>query len=291
LNGTTGDHLDNLGTIIGARSGVDYGQIAGGVGALNDGSIFGEFAGILNESLSDGGKFTNAGTIASSNIGIDFVTAAPTPTLTINITNLVGAGIFGPTRAILTNAILDLTNRGEIGGDVLVNNSGASVIVNKGVITGQVLLNGGGNDTFNGTGGTSGTITATGNDKIMLGKGSARVHVGGGSDIITAGPGHDQFIFDSALAGQIETIKKFTHGHDTIVLSLSDFPMLGALGQLNTGHFDFGHATKAHPEIIYNQGNGFLSYDANGNAPGGLHHFATLLGAPTISHADFTLVA
>jgi Ca2+-binding RTX toxin-like protein len=243
----------------------------------------------LNESFSDGGKFTNAGTIASSHIGIAFV--ASVTTLAINITNLVGASIIGPTRAIATNGILDLTNRGEIVGDVLVNNSGASVIVNKGAILGQVFLNDGGNDTFNGAGGTSGTITATGNDKIMLGKGSARVHVGGGSDIITAGPGHDRFIFDSALTGQIEQIKKFTHGHDTIVLSLSDFPMLGALGQLNTGHFDFGHATKAHPEIIYNQGNGFLSYDANGNAPGGLHHFATLLGAPTISHADFILEA
>jgi hypothetical protein len=275
LRGSNGDHLDNLGYIWGARSGVHYEQTAaGGIGGFNNGTIFGTSAGIFNESFTDGGNFTNAGSITSDNFGIEYFD--PVQTHTISITNLVGGFISGGSRAIFTTGILSLTNSGLISGDVLVNSPGASSIVNKGKgsITGQIFLNGGGNDT------------------VVADKTGVHVHVGTGKDSITLAGGHDQIFFDSAFAGQFDTIKHFTHGKDTIVLSETDFANLGALGHLDKKHFDIGHATHSHPEIVYNPGNGAIFYDANGKAPGGLNHFATLLDHPaTISQADFFLIA
>jgi Ca2+-binding RTX toxin-like protein len=290
LEGPNGDHVDNLGTISAVENGINFDQEAAGIGVFNNGTIFGELCGIKDQSFTDGGTFTNAGTISSKS---DAIVAGGNifPTIVTTVKNLFGATISAPVNAIVVGT-LELTNFGSILGNVRTTSSGTSVIINKGVITGQVLLEGEGNDTFNGAGGRSGAITATGNDIIILGKGSAQLHVGGGSDTITAGPGHDQFIFDSALAGQVEIIKKFVHGNDKIVLSLSDFAGLGTAGlALSAMHFDIGHATHANPEIVYNATNGFLFYDANGSAPGGLTHFATLAGHPAISHADFILEA
>jgi hypothetical protein len=277
LNGDVSNNLDNLGAISGARYGALFFQAAAGITATNFGTIFGEVAGIDIERVAaspfDGGSITNHGTISSSNVAILVDEDATHLGIVTSVTNLPNATITGSNGAI-TAGTLHLVNSGNIFGDIVVDGGGASVIVNKGhgAIAGQIFLEGGGADS------------------VVTGKSSIHVHVGTGNDTLTAGSGHDQFIFDSALSGQIETIKGFTHGLDKIVLSLSDFASLGAPGsQLNAGHFDIGHATKPNPEIVYNPGNGFLFYDANGKAPGGLTHFATLVGHPTTSHADFLL--
>jgi hypothetical protein len=279
LNGDVSNNLDNLGTIIGARYGALFFQAAAGITASNFGSIYGEVAGLDIERVAlspfDGGSIANFGSITSTNIGI-FADEEPGHRhLVTVITNAARGTISGVSEAIDVGT-LDLTNRGRIVGDIVVYGGGNSIIVNKakGSITGQIFLQGGGNDT------------------VVTGKSGIHIHVGTGNDSITAGSGHDQFIFDSALASQVETIKNFTHHLDKIVLSLSDFPTLGAPGvTLDAQHFDLGHATHANPEIIYNPGNGFLFYDANGKAAGGLTQFATLAGHPTISHADFSLIA
>jgi hypothetical protein len=279
LNGDTSNSLDNLGTITGARYGALFFQAAAGITAVNSGTIYGEVAGIAIERVAlspfEGGSITNFGSIAAAGIGILADEESGHAGVVTTVIN-AASGIIQGVAAAISAGTLHLSNAGRIVGPISVDSSSASVIVNKGngIISGQIFLQGGGNDS------------------VVTGKSSIHVHVGTGNDTLTAGTGHDQFIFDSGLAGQVETIRNFTHGLDKIVLSLSDFPTLGAPGsQLDPAHFDIGHATKPNPEIVYDQANGFLFYDANGKAAGGLVHFATLVGHPAISHADFLLEA
>jgi Ca2+-binding RTX toxin-like protein len=175
---------------------------------------------------------------------------------------------------------LHLTNLGTIDGGIsgAPTTAGPSdVVINPGHINGDVFLRG--STIFNGKGGTSGPI-----------------HVGRGNATITGGTGAVRFVFDSGLAGQVTKITNFTlKDHDTIVLSERDFPKIGHLGKLDTSHIDIGAATHSHPEIVYDQANGFLFYDSNGSAHGGLHHFATLTSHPILTvasiHASFVVEA
>jgi Ca2+-binding RTX toxin-like protein len=149
-------------------------------------------------------------------------------------------------------------------------------------------------DLFNSKYGTSGTIfTGTGHDTVLLGKGSASVHIDeAGNSTLTAGAGHDKFIFDEGLGGGKILIKHFNPLIDKIELSETFFHGLGALGLLQPSHFGIdGNAHNHHPQIVYNDLNGFLFYDSNGDLPGGRTHFATLAGHPTISDGNFILHA
>jgi Ca2+-binding RTX toxin-like protein len=51
------------------------------------------------------------------------------------------------------------------------------------------------------------------------------------------------------------------------------------------------HAHDGNDHIIYNPGNGWLIYDANGSAAGGAVHFATLAPHLTLTSTDFLVVA
>ena len=55
--------------------------------------------------------------------------------------------------------------------------------------------------------------------------------------------------------------------------------------------FEGAHAHDATDRIIYNPQNGWLTYDSNGSAAGGVHHFATLNAHLTLTNADFLVVS
>jgi Ca2+-binding RTX toxin-like protein len=258
--------LDNHGTIIGA-------------GAVDDVCHYSD------------GSINNYGTLIGKQAGISVITSAG---ITTTITNAAGALITGPLAAILAESgIVHVVNRGTIVGDVDFIGPVSGSVTNSGHIRGSVRLTGG-NDLFNGQGGISGAIFAgAGNDRIVDGNGTAVVHMGSGNDTVTAGPGTDRLIFESALAGQVDRIAGFTPGTDKIVLSQTDFAGIGPVGHaLAAADFRFGaHPTTASQHILYNPANGFLSYDADGNGPTSPIHFATLLGHPALTHADFLVVA
>jgi hypothetical protein len=75
------------------------------------------------------------------------------------------------------------------------------------------------------------------------------------------------------------------------VLSEADFAGLGPHGTLAAGQFHVGPAVTPHQHIIYTPANGFLYYDSNGSAPGGMTHFATLTTHPAIHNTDFVVIA
>jgi Ca2+-binding RTX toxin-like protein len=113
------------------------------------------------------------------------------------------------------------------------------------------------------------------------------IELGGGNDTVTGGPRADKFVFNTALAGQIEKITNLSPHLDKIVLSSSDFAGVGSVGgTLAAGDFHVGaHATTASQYIIYNPNDGYLFYDPHEGRP--QVHFATISPHLALSHADF----
>jgi Ca2+-binding RTX toxin-like protein len=164
------------------------------------------------------------------------------------------------------------------------------VITNHGKINGKVYLHSG-NDIFNGKGGTSLAIfCGSGDDHVTAGKGSVDIHVGSGNNTLTGGPGHDHFVFDHKLAGQIDKITNFNVGADKIVLSEKDFAGLGPHGTLSAAHFHLGAPGNGHAQIDYFKSTGVLEYCPDGNG-GPAHVFATLTNHASIGAGDFSLIA
>jgi Ca2+-binding RTX toxin-like protein len=215
-----------------------------------------------------------------------------------HINNAVGGVIRGGMASIYSvysSGGVSLVNHGTLDGAFVGEPShGADQIANPGKIHGQVHL-GGGDDLFNGKGGTSGAVFGeAGNDRIIGGKSNDHLSGGAGSDTLTGGPGHDHFVFDAALnpATNVDRITDFVHGLDRIDLSHAVFGAVNLPAALHAGMFFAGaHAHDPDDRIIYNPGNGWLSYDADGNHPGAAIHFATLAPHLALAAADFVVVA
>src|SRR5262249_4250923 len=131
---------------------------------------------------------------------------------------------------------------------------------NHGKISGQVHL-GGGADTFDGRGGTSGSIFGeAGKDRLIGGPHGDRLHGGDDADRLTGNAGADRVFFDTArVLTSIDTITDFTHAQgDKIVLSAGEFIGIGLPGPLAPEHFR-AHATahNADQHILYNPTKGF----------------------------------
>jgi Ca2+-binding RTX toxin-like protein len=256
----------------------------------NYGSISG-FAGVEDDSHTDGGSFFNAGLILGRGAGFVVSTNAG---LTTDITNAAGGTIEGLHFAIFDHAgALHLTNYGTVIGEIFNQDGADDTIINRGRIAGIVDL-GDGNSLFDGRGGTSHAIFAgAGDNRIFDGNGTVVVHVGSGNNSLTGGPGSDRFVFESALAGQVDRITGFAPGVDKLVLSQTDFTGIGPVGHaLAAADFRLGaHAVTAAQHILYDPASGFLYYDADGNGPTARMHFATLSAHLALTHADFLVVA
>ena len=146
---------------------------------------------------------------------------------------------------------------------------------------GANLLRGmGGNDTLNGLGG----------DDILAG--------GTGFNQLAGGAGLDVFLFDTAPVSftDVGVIQDFSVADDTIQLSRAIFGAL-PLGALAAGALADGFANVvAATRIIYAEpavpgAARQLWYDADGSGAGTAVQFASLVGSPAITAADFVVVA
>jgi Ca2+-binding RTX toxin-like protein len=296
MDGAANQTVDNLGKIIATRldpttDGVYFNVDAKSIMLDNSGSILSAGASVGNNSALAGGTFDNHGYIAGDADGVDINTAGG---LVTTITNASGATIKGGTEAILMQAgRLSLDNAGLVIGGIVDAANQRDQIVNTGTIRGEVDL-GGGRDVFNGAGGTSDPVFGgAGNDRLIGGSGNDRLHGGDGNDTLTGGAGADRFYFDSALnaSTNVDRITDFTPGLDKIVLSETYFSNIGPHGTLGLAHFHVGAAVHAAAAIVYDAATGALSYDANGNAPGGMTQFATLAANLTLHNTDFIVAA
>jgi serralysin len=132
------------------------------------------------------------------------------------------------------------------------------------------------------------------NNRINGGAGNDVIKGYAGNDTLTGGSGQDIFVFNSALnaATNVDTVTDFNVTADTIHLDNLIFTAL-ANGALAASAFkDLADGAKdANDRIIYNSGTGALYYDADGSGTVyGNVRFATLTGAPDISHLDFIVI-
>ena len=145
-------------------------------------------------------------------------------------------------------------------------------------------------------------ITLAGNNGANVltgGSGNDKLTGGGGNDTLTGGNGADWFIFDKApnATSNKDTITDFTSGTDKLQFSKAIFTGLSAaaLGDLSSNAFWSGAGvTTAHDaddRFIYNTTDGYLYYDADGNASGSAAVLVATLGATTtLAFTDLQII-
>jgi Ca2+-binding RTX toxin-like protein len=286
------DNLTNDGAIDGVNGGVIIAPPSDNPYVLNHGYIHGGSAGIADLSSFGGGLIYNTGVIDSDGSGISVFTNAALPEFKIVNTGTIQGATFAIDAAA---GGFTLINEGTLVGGIRADLAAAvDVIVNSGKIKGDVHL-GGGNDSFNGVGGTSGTIFGEdGNDHLTGGTAGDKMDGGAGNDMLTGGAGADRFAFSTSLNAttNVDRIADFKHGVDKFELDHAIFAAAGVAGTPLTAaaFFRGAHAHDAGDRIIYNPLNGFVYYDANGSGAGHEVHFATLAHGLALSQIDFLIV-
>lgn len=126
---------------------------------------------------------------------------------------------------------------------------------------------------------------------------------GSGNDTLLGGEGADQFLYDTNAAFTtsavgIDRIADWTSGSDKIVLDKTTFTALTSVAGNNFSiKSEFAVvasdavAATTGALIVYSSSTGNLFYNANGAATGlgAGGQFATLMGIPQLTAADFTL--
>lgn len=141
-----------------------------------------------------------------------------------------------------------------------------------------------GNDRVDGRAGADLLIGGSGNDTLIG---------GAGLDRLIGGAGNDRFVFNSPLSvANRDTINDFNHVADTFELENAVMTRIGGQGRtLNPDYFWNGaRAHDASDHIIYNHATGYLSYDSNGNAAGGVTVLALLVNKPLLDAGDFIVI-
>jgi Ca2+-binding RTX toxin-like protein len=133
-------------------------------------------------------------------------------------------------------------------------------------------------------------------DRLYGLNGNDQIHPRQGNDVIVTGKGSDMIFFDSPLGKyNVDRITDFTNvkdNNDTIVLDHLFFQKLNNPGHpLNPHIFYIGTgAVESIDYILYNRTTGVLSYDSNGDAPGGSFPFAILTNHAALTSADFLVI-
>jgi hypothetical protein len=107
------------------------------------------------------------------------------------------------------------------------------------------------------------------------------------------GPPPTDFVFNSAIGGPARTLAHFNPTIDRIVLSATNFPGIGPIGQpLAAAEFHIGpQVPTAWQRIIYHPGFGFIDYHPTGSGSHEQIHFATVGTNLDLTHVDFLVVA
>ena len=134
----------------------------------------------------------------------------------------------------------------------------------------------------------------SGRDMLKGGADNDTLIGGLGNDTLTGGDGNDVFIFNTAIANNVDKILDFVAGTDKIQLSKTVFTSFGATGNLTANLFSSGTtAQDADDRISYNSTTGALYYDADGTGSGAAVQIA-ILGTsshPTVAYTDFAVIA
>lgn len=172
--------------------------------------------------------------------------------------------------------------------------------------TGNNTLSGtNGDDLFNGLAGNDTLSGGQGNDTLIGGDGNDLLNGGSGNDRLIGQGGSDSFLYDTGAGFNAsdfgaDILVEFDPIVDRIILDKTSFTALtSAVGNGFSLAAEFATVTTnsavaiSSARIVYNTSNGGLFYNQNGNATGlgtGAQ-FATLLGNPVITAANFVIQA
>ena len=150
----------------------------------------------------------------------------------------------------------------------------------------NVILQGSANINAFGDGGNNLLIGNDGNN--ILGSFGGIIMGLSGNDTLEGGLGDDAFFLNSG-SGQVATINDFGNGVDKLFLN---FFNNGSSGFLYSTEFVSGlniTSGDGSKQVIYNTATGDLYYE-DGVSSDPAVHFATLIGVPTITEADFNTI-
>jgi serralysin len=158
------------------------------------------------------------------------------------------------------------------------------------------IYGGAGNDLINAGAGNDSLYGGSGRDAIYGGSGTDLLIGGTGLDVLFGGSGSDAFVFDSRPPGdgfsEADVVRDFT-SQDLLAIDNAVFPNLTVEGWLPSTMFkSIGSdgVVDSNDRLIYNERNGYLTYDWNGSASGGRVLIAELDGAPTLTAADIYIL-
>jgi serralysin len=163
------------------------------------------------------------------------------------------------------------------------------------------------------TGGSSGTISFTGVERVvasnfadslrgaaggqtLTGQGGADTLWGGlGVDTLWGGGGNDAFVFREMGSANADRVSDFASGADKLQLDDAAFTSIGAMGNLAAGDARFwassgGAAHDSNDRVLYNTSTGQLYYDADGNGSAAAQLIATVLNAPAVAATDIVVI-
>jgi serralysin len=148
----------------------------------------------------------------------------------------------------------------------------------------KVLVATSGDDYLSGYLGNESLQGLGGNDTILGNEGNDTLSGGDGYDVLTGGIGADRFVFNTADAlVNADLVTDFVSGTDKISLSASVFTGLGSVGS----------TIGLSANLIYDDGTGALSYDADGAGGNAAVQFATLgtVTHPATLGSDFMIIS
>ncbi|MGF9757382.1 calcium-binding protein [Microvirga sp. 0TCS3.31] len=189
------------------------------------------------------------------------------------------ASYFNATVAVVASLSESWRNTGEAQGDSYISIEGVHGSQFNDILTGSNA----GNDLY-GHEGSDQLFGAGGNDTVSGGE---------GSDWLEGRAGRDVFRFDVALnaSTNIDQIVDFSAAEgDQIQLSRSIFGAISGI-YMDSSAFAVGStATTALHRIVYNQGTGALSYDADGLGGAAQVQFAQLKAGTALTSYQFVLM-
>jgi hypothetical protein len=257
----------------GSSSNTYWDVSRGGESSTNANLVFKVYQdGVLKQTTTVVGQFSNS---ASSATTISNTATAPTSAI---------EWLYAPDSGISLKFVDGLT--GTDSDEMFVGTAGANTLTGNGGT--DLIFGGAGADTLNGGAGVDVLIGGAGNDTLIGGL---------GNDTLTGGDGNDVFIFNTAIANNVDTILDFVAGTDKIQLSKSVFTSLGTTGSLtNNAFWSAAGAVAGHDaddRVVYNTTTGALYYDADGTGSVAAVQIAILGSSshPTLTNADFAVIA
>ena len=142
---------------------------------------------------------------------------------------------------------------------------------------------------------TGASLTGNDLDNALTGSTGADTLIGGlGNDVLFGGASGDTLVFDAALgADNVDKVYGFVSGEDQLHLDNAIFTSLTTTGALSADQFVSGAgatAQDANDFVLYDTTTGYLYYDADGSGATEAIQFATLVGTPSITDADFMVI-